>query len=101
MVSLPALDNIGDRETGSEVPAMSVTLEDQDTIESVRWLASRLKTTPEDALKLAVRAELDRLDNEADFDQGLREVYARMPKLEPTGLKADKAFFDEMSGETD
>lgn len=105
---------------------MSATLEDQETIATVSELASRLKTTPQEAVRYAVRAELSRRNDEADFDQGLREAFAQMPKPEPTatgdepsleerlksfhqrhplptptGLPADKAFFDEMSGEFD
>jgi antitoxin VapB len=59
-------------------------------------LAKRRGTTKQDAVKLAVQAALE-------CDVPLRERLAQWHKLHPlpppTGEIADKAFFDDLSGE--
>jgi antitoxin VapB len=55
--------------------------------------------TKQDAVKLAVRAELDRSDQAVPLRvrfAALRALHALPPA---TGDLADKAFFDELSGE--
>lgn len=76
---------------------MSLYIKDNETAE----LADRLKTTKQDAVKSAVKAELNRLTNGLPFDERLKAFYEQFPIPAPTGLKADKAFFDEISGEFD
>ena len=62
---------------------MPLTIEDDATTDLIVRLAETTGVTEAEAVRAAVAAELR----------------ARYPDLEPTGLKADKAFFDELSGE--
>jgi len=74
-------------------------IRDDATAELVAQLAKQRGLTKQDAVRLAVTAELDR-DREAkplrDRISAWREAN---PFPQPTGLKADKAFFDDLSGE--
>lgn len=79
---------------------MPLYIKDNETAQLVAELADRLKTTKQDAVKGAVRAELDRLAGPS-FRARFEAFRARHPLPKSTGLKADKAFFDEMSGEFD
>ena len=80
---------------------MPLYIKDDETAGLVAELATRLKTTKQNAVKEAVKAQLDRLVEEPSFDEKLAAFYASHPLPEPTGLKADKAFFDELWGEGD
>jgi antitoxin VapB len=51
-------------------------------------------------VKLAVRAELTR-DDGADFLAKVREIQQAIAARGRSGLKADKAFFDDLSGQGD
>jgi len=78
---------------------MPLFIKDELTTKLVNELAQRRGTTKQDAVKLAVQAELERENKELP----LREKLARWHKLHPmrpaTGKVADKAFFDDLSGE--
>jgi antitoxin VapB len=64
----------------------------------VAGLARRRDVTKQDAVKIAVTAELDRMA-EAVKLRGRFAVLRREHRLPPrTGRTADKAFFDELSG---
>ncbi len=78
---------------------MPLFIKDEFTTQLVNELAQRRGTTKQDAVKLAVQAELERESK----DLPLREKLALWHKLHPlppaTGKIADKAFFDDLSGE--
>ena len=79
---------------------MPLVIEDDATAELVTRLAELRGISTQDAVKLAVRAELDRVAEA----RPLRERFAALREAHPlpsaTGEVADKAFFDELSGET-
>jgi len=52
-----------------------------------------------DAVKLAVRAELDRAADRVPLRERFAALRAEHPLPRRTGKKADKAFFDELSGD--
>ena len=93
-------------------------------------LAGRLGTTEQFAIRAALAAEIRRLESEPtarekldallkgipkpsddqkpassrshpSLKKRLEHLYRRYPTPEPTGVAADKAFFDELSGEFD
>lgn len=64
----------------------------------MRELAELRGTTKQDAVKQAVMAELERLRNETLWGR-LQRLHEKFGPLEPTGLLADKAFFDDLSGD--
>ena len=52
-----------------------------------------------DAVKLALENELRRLDEALPLRERLRPLQDRILARPVTGLEADKAFYDELSGE--
>ena len=66
----------------------------------VRELARKRGVGLTEAVKLAVRAELKR-DDRTEHMAKVREIQARIAARGRSGLKADKAFFDDLSGQGD
>jgi antitoxin VapB len=79
---------------------MAFHVRDKTTDTLVRKLADQRGVGLTEAVRLAVSAELQR--NEKDAGERLRrmrEISDELARRPRTGLKADKAFFDEMSGD--
>ena len=78
---------------------MPLYIKDDATAELVALLARRRGMTKQDVVRDAVKSELARLDAEIP----LRERFTALRKANPlppkTGLLADKAFFDDLSGD--
>lgn len=79
---------------------MAFHVRDPEADQLVRKLARQRGLGITEAVKLAVRAELDR-DRRDAFMAGVREIQARIASRGGTGQKPDKAFFDWLSGEED
>jgi antitoxin VapB len=62
-------------------------------------LAARKRLNKTEAVKLALENELRRLDAAVPLRERLRPLQARVLARPDTGLEADKAFYDELSGE--
>ena len=79
---------------------MPFHVRDSKTDTLVRELARQRGCGLTDAVKLAVENELGRgaSDQERKL-QRMREITDRVARSPRTGLKADKAFFDELSGD--
>lgn len=80
---------------------MAFHVRDQETDALVRELARKRQVGLTDAIKLAVGAELRREVEATPILQRIRAIRAEVAQRERTGLKADKAFFDELSGDDD
>ena len=78
---------------------MPLYIKDDATAELVARLASERGLSKQDAVKLAVQAELARTTAEVPLRERLAAWHAANPLPPPTGFVADKAFFDELSGE--
>lgn len=78
---------------------MPLYIKDDETAELVAQLAKLRKITKQDAVKLAVRAELDKLQNKVPLRQQFAALRAAHPLPPHTGQPADKAFFDDLSGD--
>lgn len=65
----------------------------------VRELARRRRIGLTEAVKLAVRNELRREDEAVRLRERLRPLQDRIAARPPTGLEADKAFYDDLSGD--
>lgn len=79
---------------------MAFHVRDQTTDTLVRELALKRGVGLGEAVKLAVEADLERLKQEKA--ERLRRVIAVTDEIDSwprTGLKADKAFFDDLSGD--
>ena len=62
-------------------------------------LAGLRRLTKTDAVKLALENELRRIEEEQPLLERLRPIMDRIAARPSTGLEADKAFYDELSGE--
>jgi len=86
-----------------EVVMASLYIKDSETAALAAELAAELGTTKTEAVRDALkrrRAELKRHnEKKQDWLEWMRAYRARHPLPPPTGLKADKAFYDEMWGE--
>lgn len=79
---------------------MAFHVRDRETDLSVRRLARQRGVGLTEAVRLAVDEALAK--NDADLHERERRARAVLASLDArprTGLKADKAFFDEMSGD--
>lgn len=62
-------------------------------------LAARKHINKTDAVKQALENELRRLDQALPLRERLRPLQNRIMARPATGLEADKAFYDDLSGE--
>ena len=78
---------------------MPLYIKNDRTAQLVSELAEKRGITKQEAVRLAVQAELDRSAANEPLWKRIA-AYRRAHPLPPrTGLRADKAFFDELSGE--
>ena len=61
-------------------------------------LAARRQTNKTDAVRIALENELRRLDEAMPLRDRFRRLQERVLNRPATGLEADKAFYDELSG---
>lgn len=79
---------------------MAFHVRDKATDTLVRKLADQRGIGLTEAVRLAVSAELRRMDAGAeDRLRRMREISDEVARRPRTGLKADKAFFDDLSGD--
>ncbi|MRG57723.1 hypothetical protein GF108_19310 [Phyllobacterium sp. SYP-B3895] len=78
---------------------MAFSVKDKATDEAVRRLAKLKKTSLTEAIREAVVHEYERVKQEAPIHQRLDKIFAEYRGYPKTGLEADKAFFDELSGD--
>ncbi len=79
---------------------MALHIRDDETDALVRELAARKRVGLTDAVKLAVSRELERDEaDKAARRRKLDELLAYVDRFPRTGEKADKAFFDDLSGD--
>lgn len=78
---------------------MPLSIRDELTDSLVRKLAKRKGLGLTEAVRLAVENELRREDEAVPLRQRLRPLQHRIAARPATGLEADKAFYDELSGD--
>lgn len=79
---------------------MPFHVRDEETDTLVRELARREGVGLTEAIKLAVKDRLDQKDDAVARKLAvMRAISDEIARLPETGLKADKAFFDELSGD--
>jgi antitoxin VapB len=78
---------------------MPLYIKDDATAELVRELARRRKISKQEAVRVAVAAELKREDEKLSLRERVERLWRENPLPPKTGEVADKAFFDELSGE--
>jgi len=78
---------------------MSIYVRDKATNEAVRRLAQLKGKSLTDTIREAVEKEYERERERKPLSERLDEIARKLAKYPDTGLKADKAFFDELSGD--
>jgi antitoxin VapB len=79
---------------------MAFHVRDEATDAIVRKLAGKKNKSLTETIRQACEREYEREYGEDDFMEAVREAQEAFAKLgEPTGLKADKAFYDWLSGD--
>jgi antitoxin VapB len=80
---------------------MTIYIRDPATDKAVRRLAKLKRQSLTHAIREAVEREYEavRKKPEKKISEKLHELAERFSKVPRTGLKADKAFFDELSGD--
>lgn len=77
---------------------MAFHVRDRETDSLVRMLARRRNIGLTEAVRLAVRHELQREDEAVPLQARIASLRAEVMKRPATGLDADKAFYDDLSG---
>lgn len=78
---------------------MPLNIRSEEVNRLAEQLAGRTHQTKTDALKQALRNELRRLDQVLPLRDRLRPLQDRVLARPATGQDADKAFYDELSGD--
>jgi antitoxin VapB len=78
---------------------MPLYIKDDETARLVSKLAALRGVSKRDAVRMAVQAELDRAAEAVPLRERFAALRRAHPLPPPTGKTADKAFFDELSGE--
>jgi antitoxin VapB len=78
---------------------MPLYIKDDATAELVARLAKKCGISKQDAVRLAVQAELKRIAEAIPLRERITAWRREHPMPPPTGQKADKAFFDDLSAE--
>jgi antitoxin VapB len=78
---------------------MPLYIKDDATAELVAQLARKRGVSKQDAVRLAVQAELDRIRDAIPLPERIAAWRKEHPMPPPTGQAADKAFFDHLSDE--
>lgn len=78
---------------------MPLNIRSEDVNQLAERLAARKHLTKTDAVRLALESELRRLDEAIPLRERLRPIQNRILARPATGLDADKAFYDDLSGD--
>jgi len=77
---------------------MPLNIRNEEVNQLAEKLAARKHINKTEAVKLALENELRRLDEALPLREQLRPLQDRVLARPATGLKADKAFYDNLSG---
>jgi antitoxin VapB len=78
---------------------MTFYVKDSATDKAVRKLAKLKGKTLTETIREAVEKEYQNSKKKLSLRDGLDELTARFSELPKSGLEADKAFYDELSGD--
>jgi antitoxin VapB len=78
---------------------MPLNIRNEKVNQLAKKLAARKHVNKTEAVKLALENELRRLDEEPPLSERLRPLQERVLARPATGLEADKAFYDWLSGD--
>jgi antitoxin VapB len=78
---------------------MPLNIRSEEVNRLAKELASLTQTNKTEAVKLALQNELRRRDDAVPLRDRLRPLQDRVLSRSTTGQEADKAFYDEISGQ--
>jgi antitoxin VapB len=78
---------------------MPLNIRNEEVNQLAEKLAARKHVNKTEAVKLALENELHRLDEALPLRERLRPLQQRVLSRPATGLEADKAFYDDLSGD--
>jgi antitoxin VapB len=79
---------------------MAIHVREPEADRAVRRLAARLDVSLTDAIRISATNELARAEAKKDtLKVRLAKIQKRVAAYKPTGKLADKAFFDDLSGD--
>jgi antitoxin VapB len=78
---------------------MPLYIKDDETAALVARLAELRGLSKQGAVKLAVQAALDQATRQGSVEDRLRKLWAENPLPSRTGKRANKTFFDDLSGD--
>ncbi len=79
---------------------MPLNIRNEAVNQLAKKLAARKHLNKTEAVKVALENELRRIEEALPLRERLRPLQQRVMARPATGLEADKAFFDELSGNT-
>lgn len=78
---------------------MALNIRSRKVNELAGELAAKRHVTKTEAVRIALENELRRSEDKVPLQEKIKHLQERVAAYPDTGLKADKAFFDELSGE--
>ncbi len=78
---------------------MPLNIRSEAVNQLAQTLAARIRVSKSDAVRLALVNELRRIDEATPLKDRIRPLQDRVMSRPATGLHADKAFYDELSGD--
>jgi len=79
---------------------MPLNIRSEEVNQMAETLAKRLGVSKTEAVRRALRQELGLTDRSVSLWERIRPIQDRIQARGATGLEADKAFYDELSGDT-
>jgi antitoxin VapB len=74
-------------------------IRNQRVVQLAEKLAAIRRSTKTEAVRQALENELGRIEGGQTLEERLRPIQDRIAQRPATGLEADKAFYDDLSGE--
>lgn len=74
-------------------------IRNQRVVQLAEKLAAIRRSTKTEAVRQALENELGRIEGAQTLEERLRPIQDRIARRPATGLEADKAFYDDLSGE--
>ena len=78
---------------------MALNIRSRKVNELAGELAAKRHVTKTEAVRIALENELRRSEDKVPLQEKIKHLQERVAAYPDTGLEADKAFFDELSGE--
>ena len=79
--------------------ASMLQIRNRRVVELAARLAANRRTTKTEAVLRALENELARIEGEKSLAERLKPLRERLAAVPRTGLKADKDFYDDLSGD--